>query len=186
MKRFLFFLSALLLLVLPGWTSRMDSSSGQTPSAVSKETAPVPWRVYFSPGGGCTDAIVDAIDRANNSILVQCYSFTSRPIGSALARARARGVVVEIVADGSEPDQFKKEINYLARSGVEVHVDSAHTLAHNKVMVIDGETVITGSFNFTYAAEHRNAENLLVIQNKTLAEQYAANWREHKKHSRPY
>ena len=65
-------------------------------------------------------------------------------------------------------------------------IDSEHAIAHNKVMVIDGETVITGSFNFTKAAEENNAENLLVIHDKKLAERYTKNWEEHAKHSEVY
>jgi len=53
-------------------------------------------------------------------------------------------------------------------------------------MIIDGETVITGSFNFTKAAEESNAENLLVIRDKKLAEKYTKNWREHEAHSEIY
>ena len=53
-------------------------------------------------------------------------------------------------------------------------------------MVIDGETVITGSFNFTKAAEESNAENLLVIRDKELAERYTKNWQEHAEHSEVY
>ena len=65
-------------------------------------------------------------------------------------------------------------------------IDAQHAIAHNKVMIIDGETVITGSFNFTKAAEERNAENLLIIHDKKLAERYAENWQEHERHSEVY
>ena len=65
-------------------------------------------------------------------------------------------------------------------------IDAAHAIAHNKLMVIDGETVITGSFNFTKAAEENNAENLLVIHDKKLAERYIKNWQDHDKHSEVY
>jgi phosphatidylserine/phosphatidylglycerophosphate/cardiolipin synthase-like enzyme len=50
-------------------------------------------------------------------------------------------------------------------------------------MIIDGETVIAGSFNFTKAAEESNAENLVVIHDKKLADRYARNWLEHERHS---
>ncbi len=53
-------------------------------------------------------------------------------------------------------------------------------------MIIDGETVITGSFNFTKAAEENNAESLLVIRNRELAEGYTKNWQEHERHSEVY
>ena len=65
-------------------------------------------------------------------------------------------------------------------------IDAQHAIAHNKVMIIDGETVITGSFNFTKAAEENNAENLLVIRDKKLADQYTKNWQEHERHSKVY
>jgi phosphatidylserine/phosphatidylglycerophosphate/cardiolipin synthase-like enzyme len=61
-----------------------------------------------------------------------------------------------------------------------------HAIVHNKVMVIDGETVITGSFNFTKAAEESNAENLLIIRDRKLASLYMKNWQEHVKHSEVY
>jgi phosphatidylserine/phosphatidylglycerophosphate/cardiolipin synthase-like enzyme len=56
-------------------------------------------------------------------------------------------------------------------------IDSAHAIAHNKVMILDGKTVITGSFNFTKAAEEKNAENLLTIKDKDLAGKYIENWK---------
>ncbi len=65
-------------------------------------------------------------------------------------------------------------------------IDTKHAIAQNKIMVIDGQTVITGSFNFTTAAEEHNAENLLVIRDKDLAAKYAANWKVHADHSDPY
>jgi len=67
-----------------------------------------------------------------------------------------------------------------------VRIDAKHAIAHNKIMVIDGEVVITGSFNFTKAAEEHNAENLLVIRDAALAERYAANWKAHAEHSEAY
>jgi len=67
-----------------------------------------------------------------------------------------------------------------------VKIDSEHAIAHNKVMVIDGVTVITGSFNFTKAAEENNAENLLVIHDKALADRYMKKWQDHAGHSEVY
>jgi phosphatidylserine/phosphatidylglycerophosphate/cardiolipin synthase-like enzyme len=61
-----------------------------------------------------------------------------------------------------------------------------HAIAHNKIIVIDGETVLTGSFNFTKAAQEKNAENLLMIRDPTLAAQYTTNWEVHRQHSQPY
>jgi len=71
----------------------------------------------------------------------------------------------------------------LAQAGVAVRVDAAHAVADDNVMVIDGHTVITGSFEFTDSAEERNAENLVVIRDPALAKRYAANWQEHHAHA---
>jgi len=54
------------------------------------------------------------------------------------------------------------------------------------VIIIDGETVIKGSFNFTKSAEENNAENLIVLRDKKLAERYTKNWQEYDKHSEVY
>ncbi len=74
----------------------------------------------------------------------------------------------------------------MANVGIPTFIDPAHAIAHNKIIVIDQETVITGSFNFTRAAEERNAENLLIIKSKDLAKPYIDNWNQHKEHSEPY
>jgi phosphatidylserine/phosphatidylglycerophosphate/cardiolipin synthase-like enzyme len=74
----------------------------------------------------------------------------------------------------------------LKNYGVPTWIDSAHAIAHNKLMIIDGQTVLTGSFNFTKAAEECNAENLLVIRDAALAVEYQANWNKHLKHASRY
>lgn len=142
-------------------------------------------QVCFSPKGGCTQLIVDIIDQAKSSVLVQAYSFTSKPIAAALLKAHDRGVKVSVVADKTARRKGEQAA-HLASLGVDVTVDDKHAIAHNKVMVIDGDTVITGSFNFTAAAEKSNAENVLILHDKALADKYAANWQVHRKHSDPY
>lgn len=67
-----------------------------------------------------------------------------------------------------------------------VLIGEKHKIAHNKVMIMDGEMVVMGSFNFTKSAEEGNAENLLIIHSKELAAKYAANWQAHANHSVRY
>ena len=143
-------------------------------------------QVYFSPHGGCTQAIVDALNGAKKSVLVQAYSFTSYPIADALIGAHRRGVKVKVILDKSQINVKGGKIDLLANDNIPVSIDTTHAIPHSKVMIIDGQTVITGSFNFTNAAEDRNAENLLIIKNKTLASKYRTNWNKHSKHSEPY
>jgi phosphatidylserine/phosphatidylglycerophosphate/cardiolipin synthase-like enzyme len=146
-----------------------------TPSLPLTQEKPMGWEVYFSPNGGCTDAIVRELDKAQSTVLVQAYSFTAYKIAKGLLDAYKRGVKIEVILDKSQKSDQYSSADFLANSGMSVKIDSEHAIAHNKVMIIDGETVITGSFNFTKAAEENNAENLLVIHDKALAERYTKN-----------
>jgi phosphatidylserine/phosphatidylglycerophosphate/cardiolipin synthase-like enzyme len=144
-------------------------------------------RVYFSPHGGCTEAVVAAIHQAKKSILVEAYSFTSEPISVALIEAEKRGVDVEVILDKSQEQARGTEADLIAENGIPTYIDSAYRIAHDKVMVIDGSRVITGSFNFTKSAEDYNAENLLVISNDPpLADQYTVSWKKHLAQSHPF
>jgi phosphatidylserine/phosphatidylglycerophosphate/cardiolipin synthase-like enzyme len=153
----------------------------QPPSSI-----PVGVTVYFSPHGGATDAVVAALDRATNSVLVQAYSFTSGPIAQALVDAHRRGVSVKVILDRSQRTEKYSEADFLKNQGIPPLIDAQHAIAHNKVMVIDGYLVLTGSFNFTKAAEESNAENLLVINDPVLAGRYATNWQVHEEHAEDY
>jgi len=142
--------------------------------------------VFFSPKGGCTEAVVEELGKARETVLVQAYSFTSAPIAKALVEAHQRGVRVEVLLDKSQRTERYSSATFLIHAGISTFIDARHAIAHNKVMVIDGQTVLTGSFNFTKAAEERNAENLLVLRGRELASKYTANWRDHRQHSEPY
>ena len=142
--------------------------------------------VHFSPGGGCTDAVVSALGQARRTVLVQAYSFTSAPIAKALVDAHKRSVKVQVILDKSQRTEKYSSADFLAHAGVPVQIDDKHQIAHNKIMIIDGATVITGSFNFTTSAEEHNAENLLIIHSKDLAAKYTDNWRIHAGHSVSY
>jgi phosphatidylserine/phosphatidylglycerophosphate/cardiolipin synthase-like enzyme len=143
-------------------------------------------QVYFSPKGGATDAVVNALDHATNSVLVQAYSFTSAPIAKALVEAHRRGVKVQVILDRSQRTEKYSEADFLKNNSIPTFIDAEHAIAHNKIMIIDDCVVLTGSFNFTKAAEEHNAENLLVINDPVLAKEYVGNWHAHEQHSEPY
>ena len=145
-----------------------------------------PIEIHFSPQGGCTEAIVKEINAAKTEILVQAYSFTSVPIAKALVEAHKRGVKIQVILDKSQRTEKYSSADFVRNSGITTLIDAKHAIAHNKVMVIDGGVVITGSFNFTKAAEENNAENLLVIRDKEIADKYAENWKVHAEHSDSY
>lgn len=142
--------------------------------------------VYFSPKGGCTEAVVRELGKAKHQVLVQAYSFTSAPIAKALVDAHKRGIDVKAILDKSQRTENYSSADFVANAGIPVKIDVVHAIAHNKVMIIDSSVVITGSFNFTKAAEENNAENLLVIRDKDLAVKYINNWWVHDGHSEPY
>jgi phospholipase D len=139
--------------------------------------------VCFTPPSGCTAIIVKAISSAKESIYVQAYGMSSAPIVKALINAKARGVAVEILLDKSNLKQGYSKINELHESGIIVGIDRIAGIAHNKVIIIDHEKVITGSFNFTAAAETRNAENVIIVEDTNIAKQYLKNWHNRKKQS---
>ena len=138
-------------------------------------------QVCFPPG--CEQAIIQQIDGAKTEIKVQAYSFTSAPIAKALLNAHKRGLTVEIILDKSQRTQKYSSYTFFKNQGIPVFIDSAHAIAHNKIIIIDRVTVITGSFNFTKAAEEKNAENVLIIKSKDMAKLYLSNWAKHKDHS---
>lgn len=142
------------------------------PSAASAATA----EVAFSPNLGATELVVQTINSAQTSIRVAAYGFTSKPIIAALIQAHQRGVDVEIVLDKSNAEARYPEGRSLVTQGIPVRLDYRYPIMHDKFALIDGQTVETGSFNFTEGAK-RNAENVIVLRDDpTTAAQYAAEW----------
>ncbi len=142
--------------------------------------------LFFSPRGGCEAAIVSAIDNAELNVSVAAYSFSSKPIGTALYRAVKRGVFVRVLLDKSQPTAHYSMVNELQEGGLAVRIDRREAIMHMKTIVIDSKLVITGSYNFTKSAETRNAEILLFIISPAIAEQTLKNWFKHWNHAKPY
>jgi phosphatidylserine/phosphatidylglycerophosphate/cardiolipin synthase-like enzyme len=184
--------TAALALVAALWTAL---SPDDPPPSLPSLHIPSGWAaqedgvaVYFSPGGNPTDAIVALLDRARATVDVQAYRLTSRSIVEALVRAHGRGVRVRVLLDGRQDEvgdaDGQTDATPLLDAGIYVGLDDRHDIAHNKVMILDGSTVVTGSFNFSRAAEERNAENLVVLTDRaTIAAAYAANFERCRSHS---
>lgn len=139
----------------------------------------------FSPGDPKPETgIVALIAAAQTSIRVQAYSFTSRPIAEALIAAKARGVDVRVILDARMAGERGGMAQTLADGGVVVLLDSAEAIAHNKVILVDAKSLVTGSYNFTAAAAERNAENALFLESPEIAGAYLANWERHAGHAK--
>jgi phosphatidylserine/phosphatidylglycerophosphate/cardiolipin synthase-like enzyme len=145
--------------------------------------------VAFSPNEGTEHLIVKVIDAAKTEIRMLTYSFTSVPVTEALIRARHRGVDVRVVADKKEnvsadrSGKARAALSALATAGADVRMISVYPIHHDKVLVVDRQTVELGSFNYSDAAAHRNSENVLVNWgNPKLAavylEHFARNYRQ--------
>src|SRR5206468_10878650 len=111
---------------------------------------------------------------------------TSPPIAKALTEAHQRGVKIQVILDKSNRTDRYSAATFTHNYGIPTFIDERHAIAHNKVIIIDGQTVVTGSFNFTKQAEEHNAENLLVIEDSALAGKLTRNRKPYSAHSTPH
>jgi phosphatidylserine/phosphatidylglycerophosphate/cardiolipin synthase-like enzyme len=131
----------------------------------------------FTPGDRCDLQLIDVIGDAQNEIDVQAYQLTSRPISDALAIAKQRGVIVKIILDKTQARQKGySPVIFFHNMQIPVWIDNKVAIAHNKVMIIDDDLVVTGSYNFSRAAQYRNAENMVFIKSKEIARKYLINF----------
>lgn len=166
-------------LVLVGSLGYVTLAEGAGPKKRSRKID-----ACFSPGGNCEDRILEEIGAASQQIRVQMYLFTSKPIADALIAAKKRGVKVQVILDKSQEKGTYGKWPVLRRDGVEIFFDREHETANNKVILIDDHTVITGSYNFTRAAEEKNAENIVIINDEALCSKYLENFEKHKEHAK--
>ncbi|HBA5768281.1 TPA: DUF1669 domain-containing protein [Escherichia coli] len=144
---------------------------------LSVASASEPVRVAFSPGNA-ESVVVGVIGEAKTSILMAAYSFTSRPIAQALLEAQQRGVHIFVIGDAEQASKSYSSFNYLANHKINVRLNSNFQSMHNKFMVIDNTIIQTGSFNYTAAAAKKNAENIVVIDDKKTAEKFSSYWKQ--------
>ena len=139
----------------------------------------------FTPPAGCGTVIANLISKAQDSIYVQAYGFTSGEIAKALINAHERGVKVRVLLDKSNIGAKHSKMRDIRKAGIEVSIDKVSGIAHNKVIIIDKQKVITGSFNFTVGADIRNTENVIIVNDREVAKRYLENWYDRKSKS-PY
>ena len=146
----------------------------------------------FAPWDDVESAVIDVVASARRQVLVQAYLLTSKKIATTLVAAHRRGVDVRVLVDGAQLEKVSSSMAAeLSSAGVPVWIETRYQNAHNKLIVVDADgpaaTVITGSFNFTWTAQHKNAENILIARNNpALASRYAANWERHRQEATPF
>lgn len=167
------------LLALVGLLAAMPAWAEPLPARGSVE-------VLFTPWDDAEGALLRVLGEARKAIYVQAFLLTSRTLGRALIDAHRRGVAVAVLADREMvANGDNSQIPKLAEAGIPVGLEVRYQSAHNKIVLIDPEEahpiVVTGSYNFTFSAQARNAENLLILRgNPPLAQVYLANWRRHR------
>lgn len=164
-----------MLILTSGCVERMESASDELglnlqlcPEVAGDVTA----RAYFCPEDNCDERLIAEIEGAQNYIHAAVYSFTLDEIGDALIEARERGVVVMVVFDKQQAGQQWSEYERLREAGIDVKLDGNSKYMHNKIAIIDGDRVVTGSYNWTKNGSTANDENLIIITSKALAVQY--------------
>ena len=158
-------------------------------------TGPVPAQgtveVLFSPWDDVEGRLLRLLAAARKSIRVQAYLLTSRPLAKALVEAQQRGVDVAVLADR---DMVAKgdnsQVPVLAAAGIPVWLEVRYAAAHNKIILIDAleddSVLVSGSYNYTYSAQARNAENVLVLRgNRVVSRAYLDNWQRHRAEALP-
>jgi phosphatidylserine/phosphatidylglycerophosphate/cardiolipin synthase-like enzyme len=135
----------------------------------------IPIDVYFSPDDNVANNLLDLIHNAEESIYFLAYSFTSDPLAEAIRARAEEGVIVQGLMDSEQINSnIGTEFDPFRQAGLDVRRDGIPGLLHHKVIIIDEQIVITGSYNFTNSAETRNDENLIVIYDPFIAAQFVA------------
>ena len=180
---------ALMLVALAACASALADAEPQPAAARFAATGSI--ETAFTPGDRIDSLIIAVIAAAKREVLVNAYSFTQRSVASALVAARKRGVSVHVIADSQQAATLPQNVlGTLAKGGVTVWLDANYQAAHNKVVIIDADaesaTTITGSYNFTNAAQWHNAENVVILRdNRQVARAFRDNWLRLKAHATP-
>lgn len=132
--------------------------------------------VFFCPQDRCADQLIAKIDSAQKSIYVAIYSFTLDGVADALIRAERRGVEVKVIFDYGQASGVSSDDEKLAAAGIPIELRNGSGYMHNKFIIIDGELVGTGSFNYSANADEKNDENLIFILDAGLAKKYKADF----------
>jgi phosphatidylserine/phosphatidylglycerophosphate/cardiolipin synthase-like enzyme len=152
--------------------------------ATLSTTRPAEVECLFSPHGGCQASIVAELGKAKTNVMLSMYLLTNPAITDALIAALHRGSIVNVVMDGKEMASNLTAATALTKGGVAVWLNTKYAIFHEKLCIIDGYTVIAGSYNWTLTAENANAEDLFIIKNKTVAATCARNFGQHQAESK--
>jgi phosphatidylserine/phosphatidylglycerophosphate/cardiolipin synthase-like enzyme len=132
------------------------------------------------PHGDCASLLIFWFGHAKSSIHIMIYSFTLDNVSDALVQAKQRGVDVKIAWDKTEVNLRGSEYQKLKDAGIDIRIDreAGIALLHDKVAIIDGHIIITGSFNWSTEANLHDRENLIVIDSTAWGVAYEQNFQD--------
>ncbi len=168
--------------IVANYAAEFEQMFGEAFGTAKQSLAPFPTTLaeparietYFSPQDTVEPHILERLRAARRSIVFMAFSYTSDAVSAAMLERHAQGVAVRGVFERRNAGGIGAEFDTLRAGGVDVLEDGNCYTMHHKVIVIDGRTVITGSYNFTNRAENVNDENLLIIDDRELARLYLA------------
>ncbi|MCD4794628.1 MAG: FAM83 family protein [Bacteroidales bacterium] len=129
-------------------------------------------KIYFSPGTDCLNAIVDTLRNAKRKAKICVFTISDNRIVDAVKEMQLNGVNIKIISDNDKRYDMGNDIDYIAKLGIDVKLDTTSAHMHHKFAVIDDTITITGSYNWTRSAETKNYENILITDSKDVAKAY--------------
>jgi len=147
--------------VFPGLTSKYYVKIQDTPV-----------NVYFSPEDSIERILLKRLRKAKTSVRFMAYSFTSAPLAEELIRLHKKGLTVSGILEKAGAEAKYSQYIKMKLEGIPVHMDTNPASMHHKVMIIDDEILVTGSYNFSKGADRKNDENIIIIADRDIAGRY--------------
>lgn len=150
------------------WLEEVEKALFEVPNG-SGEDKPAAW---FSPRDEVYRHLIHAIDTTQTEAKLAIFTITDDRVTQALLAAHRRGVVIRILSDNDKANDLGSDIERLAKAGIPVRIDRTEAHMHHKFGILDGETLINGSYNWTRSAAHDNQENLVIQKEATLVKAF--------------
>ena len=126
--------------------------------------------VYFSLSDNPQKTIIKNINQAEAFINIAMYIFTDREIALPLVKAHERGVKIRVYLDKEQVEYKYSQSRFLVQKGIKTRISTNNYIMHHKFAIIDNRLLLTGSYNWTFSANNRNDENLMVIDDPEIIE----------------
>ena len=137
---------------------------------------------HFSPGEDCRRKLLDLCQSARQTLDISVFTIADDRLCAAICAAHVRGVSVRIITDNDKSSDMGSDIEHMIAQGIAVRMDREPHHMHHKFALVDGSTLVNGSFNWTRSASERNQENILVTNEPGLVSAYQREfedlWRE--------